>query len=180
MRHMVGHRGHGAVGHVDAHGQVAEQLQQRDGHLALARAFRAEDVQYGEETVLRDDDVPEQRGEVETYSGYGVVSIDFQHLVGEIEEADVARPVDELPLELEQCVLLLVERGEGGNVVVLPLVFHHAQLAERAELAVNSDAVRPGEEALLLPTQLCDLAAGLRVVVEIGLYLVETVVAAFK
>ena len=180
MRHMVGHRGHGAVGHVDAHGQVAEQLQQRDGHLALARAFRAENVQYGKEAVLGDDDIPEQRGEVEAYSGYCIVTIDVQHLVGEFEKADVAASVYEFPLELEQCLVILVERGQRRDVEVFPLVFYDAQLAEWAELAVNGDAVRPGEEALLLPAQLRDLAAGLGVVVEIGLYLVEAVFAALE
>ena len=130
--------------------------------------------------MLRDDDVPEQRGEVEAYSGYGVVAIDFHQLVGEVEEADVARPVDELPLELEECVLVLVERGEGGDIIVLAVVFHDAEFPDFAELAVNGDAVRPGEEALLLPAQLRDLAAGLGVVVEIGLYLVEAVLAALE
>ena len=135
------HRGNGAVGHVHPHGLVAEELEQRDRHLALARPFRAEHVQYRERPQVRDDDVAEKGGEVEADAGYGVLAIDVHQLVGEVEEADVTAAVHELPLELEELVVILVERGKGGDVVVLPLVFHDAEFAECAELAVDGDAV---------------------------------------
>ena len=79
--------------------------------------------------------------------------------------------VDEAFLELEQRVVL-VDLRRARQVVVLPVgQAHDAEVVRLDEGALVEGAVAEGVETLPLPSELCDLDGGLRLLVEIPLEL---------
>lgn len=114
------------------------------------------------------DDVAEKGGEIEAKTYLAIVAKDEEELTGEVLEADHREiEMDKLTLEAKIVGVLLVNPGEGGQVVVaLFALMDDAVLIDLAEMSVAVDAVAEGIEAFLIPTELLNLGCRLGLLVE--------------